>query len=80
MRFKSLYGNEHSKELSEIGAYRDELQKPGLITCYKCGIIFNLTEIEGISVKEKITWLKAGWFFHVRQHPWCTFLKLAKGK
>ena len=79
-RVASLDGVGHSLDLSEIGAYKDKQQKSGLISCYKCGLLLKLNVIENISAQKNITFLKAGWFFHASQHPWCDFLRDVKCK
>ena len=80
MRLVSLEGLEYSQELSMIGGYKDELQKPGLISCFKCGLLLNAKEIEKIAAEKRINFLNAGWFFHAHQHPWCKFLQDTKCK
>ena len=79
-RLSSLDGVGHSLELSEIGAYKDKQQKPGFISCFKCGLLLKSNEIENIAAEKNITFLKAGWFFHANQHPWCEFLQAVKCK
>ena len=75
MRLASLGGIKNSLELSEIGAYKDSLHRSGLISCYKCGLLLKANEIEKISLQKNMSLLKAGWFFHAKQRPWCELLQ-----
>jgi hypothetical protein len=69
----------YASELAKVGVYKDKLKISRLIVCYKCGLLFNMKEIERLSRRHEIGFLKASWLFHARSHPWCEFLLNVKG-
>ena len=78
-RHESLKGVQFASDLAKVGACKDQFKNPSLITCYKCGLVLKINEIERLARRHKISTLKACWLFHTRSHPWCEFLSNFKG-
>ena len=79
-RKESLDGLEFADELSMVGAYKDDFEMFNRISCYQCGLLFNVEEIQQLSSHKKLSFLTASWVFHARSNPWCEFLKNTKSK
>ena len=74
VRQESLEGYPRSKELAEIGAYCDELQN-NTLSCYKCGLVFNIGEINTVMEDTNISFEEAGWLVHTIHQPRCEVLQ-----
>ena len=74
-RLLSFMDQNYATELSQVGAYSDKMKIRTLISCFTCGLNFDVEEIKRLSEEYFINFLKASWFFHVKSHPWCTFIQ-----
>ena len=74
VRQKSLADNEIGKELAELGAFNNKL-RDNRISCFKCGLFFDIQKICAIADRGHLNFVEAGWFIHAKHHPWCKLLE-----
>ena len=74
----SLKDVERGFELSLVGAHKDRFSS--FISCYKCGLLFDVLEIKRLASSLNLSFMKASWLFHARSNRFCAFLGNRNGK
>ena len=73
-RQESLTNIPFGKELAELGGYRNKWGN-NKISCFQCGVIFEVDEITMLMKHADISFKDAGWLAHTINHPLCKYLQ-----
>ena len=74
-RIESLGQINVAADLASIGACRDIWWMNTVISCYRCGMIFDVDEILHYSKRKETSFKMAGLLLHAQYNPWCLFLE-----
>ena len=74
VREESLNDIPFEKELAEHGGHRNK-RGNNEISCYQCGVIFEVDEIRRLMDHANIDFRDAGWLAHTINYPLCAYLQ-----